>query len=59
MTSCKLYSPETRCTLDQMAFCRGTKDDYDRWAKVTGDDGWSWTNMQEHILKVKPVLLPF
>lgn len=58
MASRKIYSfgswGSCRYDLDQMAFCRGTKDDYDRWAQVTGDDGWSWDNMQEHILKVKP-----
>ncbi|KAI0769966.1 alcohol oxidase [Fomes fomentarius] len=44
--------------INQMAFYRGTKDDYDRWAKVTGDDGWSWANMQEHILKVDRMTAP-
>ena len=38
--------------IDQMVFCRGTKDDYDRWAEVTGDEGWSWSELQEYILKV-------
>ncbi|RPD62462.1 alcohol oxidase [Lentinus tigrinus ALCF2SS1-7] len=32
-------------SINQMAFNRGTKDDYDRWARVTGDDGWSWDKL--------------
>lgn len=27
-------------------------DDYDRWATVTGDAGWSWKNLMPYILKV-------
>ncbi|KAI0712308.1 alcohol oxidase [Earliella scabrosa] len=41
--------------INQMVFCRGTKDDYDRWAEVTGDEGWSWSELQEYILKVDRV----
>ncbi|KAI0720530.1 alcohol oxidase [Cerioporus squamosus] len=32
-------------SINQMAFNRGTKDDYDRWARVTGDDVWSWKKL--------------
>ncbi|KAI0712253.1 alcohol oxidase [Earliella scabrosa] len=44
--------------INQMAFCRGTRDDYDRWAKVTGDDGWSWDKLQPYILKVDKMTAP-
>jgi choline dehydrogenase-like flavoprotein len=31
-------------------------DDYDRWAQVTGDAGWSWKNLMPYILKVGSLL---
>ncbi|KIJ28924.1 GMC oxidoreductase, partial [Sphaerobolus stellatus SS14] len=27
--------------LDSMVFTQGSTDDYNRWARVTGDNGWS------------------
>jgi choline dehydrogenase-like flavoprotein len=35
-----------------MFYTRGSSSDYDRWATVTGDDGWSWKNLLPYILKV-------
>ncbi|KAF9068141.1 hypothetical protein BDP27DRAFT_1327689 [Rhodocollybia butyracea] len=32
-----------------MFYTRGSADDYDRWARVTGDDGWSWDNIQSFL----------
>ncbi|KAI0058477.1 aryl-alcohol-oxidase from pleurotus Eryingii [Artomyces pyxidatus] len=29
-----------------MGWTRGSKDDYDRWANVTGDPGWSWDALE-------------
>lgn len=37
---------------DVMAFCRGSKDDFDRWANITGDEGWSWESLQPFMRKV-------
>ncbi|KAF8196451.1 pyranose dehydrogenase [Pholiota molesta] len=34
-----------------MYYTRGSMDDYDRWAEVTGDAGWSWKNLMPYILK--------
>ena len=42
--------------IDFMAYCRGSKDDWNRWAKVTGDQGWSWNNIIGYAKKVR---LPF
>lgn len=28
-----------------MAMARGPADDYDEWARITGDDGWRWQNV--------------
>lgn len=39
-----------------MSYTRGSKDDFDRWARVTGDDGWSWDKMLPCILKVHDYL---
>lgn len=30
----------------------GSKDDWNRFAKITGDDGWSWDGIFPYILKV-------
>ncbi|KAG2004470.1 aryl-alcohol oxidase [Coprinopsis cinerea AmutBmut pab1-1] len=41
-----------------MFYTRGSSSDYDRWAAVTGDSGWSWKKLFPYILKnerwVKP-----
>lgn len=34
-----------------MIFTRGSSDDYDRWANLTGDMGWSWDNILPYFLK--------
>ena len=38
---------------DLMIFCRGTKDDFDRFASVAGDSGWSWEALLPFIMKVR------
>ena len=43
---------------DQMAFCRGTKDDYDRWAEVTGDEGWSWEELAPFVRQLDRMTQP-
>lgn len=35
-----------------MVWTRGSRDDYDRWAKVTGDDGWGWDKLEPYMRKV-------
>lgn len=37
---------------DFMVYTRGSKEDFDRWAKVTGDNGWSWDNLVPYMKKV-------
>lgn len=41
-----------RIGLDFMAYTRGSSDDYDRYAKVTNDAGWSWNNVQKYFKRV-------
>jgi choline dehydrogenase-like flavoprotein len=35
-----------------MIYTRGSKDDFDRFARVTGDQGWGWNQILPFILKV-------
>ncbi|KAJ7801490.1 hypothetical protein B0H13DRAFT_2297408 [Mycena leptocephala] len=37
--------------LDGMVYTRGSAEDYDRWAAVTGDSGWSWDNLLPYFFK--------
>ncbi|KAH9933135.1 alcohol oxidase [Epithele typhae] len=41
-----------------MIFCRGTKDDFGRFANVTGDSGWEWENILPFALKVDNMTAP-
>ncbi|KAI0720537.1 alcohol oxidase [Cerioporus squamosus] len=43
---------------NQMIFCRGTKDDWSRFANVSGDDGWTWEKLLPFILKVDNMTAP-
>ncbi|KAG6917871.1 hypothetical protein DXG01_000641 [Tephrocybe rancida] len=36
---------------DFMAYTRGSSDDYDRYAQMTGDPGWSWEQLQPYFRK--------
>ncbi|KAJ7235646.1 aryl-alcohol-oxidase from pleurotus Eryingii [Mycena haematopus] len=34
-----------------MAYTRASSEEWDRYAKLTGDEGWSWKNMQKYIMR--------
>lgn len=34
-----------------LVYTRGSMDDWDRYARVTGDSGWSWNSMQTYFRK--------
>ncbi|KAJ7504892.1 aryl-alcohol oxidase-like protein [Mycena galericulata] len=34
-----------------MVYTRGSAEDYDRWAAVTGDPGWSWDSLLPYFFK--------
>lgn len=36
-----------------MEYTRSSNTEYDRWANLTGDAGWSWKNMEQYYLKVR------
>ncbi|KAF7375489.1 Choline dehydrogenase, mitochondrial [Mycena sanguinolenta] len=33
-----------------MAYTRASNEEWDRYARLTGDEGWSWKNMQKYML---------
>lgn len=46
------------CTLpDYMIYTRGSKDDFNRLASVTGDNGFSWNSLNPYFRKVSYVFL--
>ena len=32
-------------SINGMIYMRGQREDYDEWARITGDDGWRWDNV--------------
>ncbi|KAJ7919010.1 aryl-alcohol oxidase [Mycena leptocephala] len=38
-------------SINGMWYTRGSRDDFDRYANVTGDPGWSWSAMQKYFRK--------
>lgn len=36
-----------------MLYTRTSSDDFDRYARVTNDSGWSWESLQPYIFKVR------
>ncbi len=38
-----------------MIYTRGSKDDFDNYAALTGDEGWSWNALQPYFKKVRVV----
>ena len=37
---------------DYMAYNRGSSEDWDRYASISGDQGWSWDAVQQYFRKV-------
>ncbi|KAI0675774.1 aryl-alcohol-oxidase from pleurotus Eryingii [Trametes maxima] len=44
--------------LNWMAWTRGPRDDYDRFAKYTGDEGWSWDSILPLWQKIERLVAP-
>ncbi|KAI0675773.1 alcohol oxidase [Trametes maxima] len=44
--------------LNWMAWTRGARDDYDRFAKHTGDEGWSWNSILPLWQKIERLVPP-
>lgn len=43
---------------DFMMYTRGSRDEYNDFAKVTGDSGWSWKNLQKYFKRNERWTLP-
>ncbi|KAF7798268.1 hypothetical protein EIP86_009485 [Pleurotus ostreatoroseus] len=39
-------------SINLMTYTRASNDDYDRWAKITGDRSWAWENLAPYYFKV-------
>ncbi|EPQ58624.1 alcohol oxidase [Gloeophyllum trabeum ATCC 11539] len=44
--------------VNYMIHNRGSRDDWDRYAEVTGDKGWSWDAMYPYMLKIEKLVPP-
>ncbi|KAI0087637.1 aryl-alcohol oxidase-like protein [Irpex rosettiformis] len=44
--------------VNYMAFNTGSRDDWDRWANVTGDSGWGFDNIVKYIKKMENFVPP-
>ncbi|KAJ7579827.1 alcohol oxidase [Mycena floridula] len=45
-------------SVNGMAYTRGSSDDFDRYATLTEDDGWSWNALQPYVRKNEHFTLP-
>ncbi|KAF9255232.1 aryl-alcohol oxidase-like protein [Marasmius fiardii PR-910] len=45
-------------TINSMAYTRGTIDDWDRLARITGDQGWSWDSIFPKYVFKNEILTP-
>ncbi|KAL0572211.1 hypothetical protein V5O48_009746 [Marasmius crinis-equi] len=45
-------------SVNGLFYTRGTSDDFNRYAEVTGDDGWSWNSLQPYIAKNEKFVPP-
>ncbi len=47
--------PVTDTQPDYLLYTRGSSQDYDRYAQISGDPGWGWEALQPYFLKVSDV----
>ncbi|KAF7357723.1 Pyranose dehydrogenase [Mycena venus] len=40
-------------SVNGLAYTRGSKDDYDRYARLSGDEGWSWDRLIPYMRKTE------
>ncbi|KAI0045450.1 GMC oxidoreductase [Auriscalpium vulgare] len=45
-------------SINLMYYTRGSRDDFNRFANVTGDSGWSWSSIFPYMLKVENFTAP-
>ncbi|PBK84346.1 alcohol oxidase [Armillaria gallica] len=44
--------------VNNMVYTRGSSEDYDRYARITGDEGWGWDELLPYILKNERFVAP-
>ncbi|KAJ7061182.1 aryl-alcohol oxidase-like protein [Mycena amicta] len=45
--------------INGMIYARGSSDEYNRLASVSGDSGWSWSNLKSYIMKTEKHAAPW
>ncbi|KAF9460388.1 pyranose dehydrogenase [Collybia nuda] len=45
-------------SVNYMAYTRGSSEDYDRFARVTGESGWSWSNVMQYLKRNERFIPP-
>ncbi|EIN14580.1 aryl-alcohol oxidase precursor [Punctularia strigosozonata HHB-11173 SS5] len=45
-------------SINLMAYTRGSSDDWDKYAEMSGDIGWSWKNIQPYVRKNEGLMPP-
>jgi len=45
-------------SINFLVYTRGSNEEYDRWAKITGDSGWEWSNVEQFYLKSSRLVPP-
>ncbi|TFK24010.1 aryl-alcohol oxidase [Coprinopsis marcescibilis] len=45
-------------SINALMYTRGSAEDYDRWAEVTGEDGWSWDGLFPYMQNMESLVAP-
>ncbi|KLO19189.1 aryl-alcohol oxidase-like protein [Schizopora paradoxa] len=45
-------------SINFLVYTRGSNEEYDRWAELTGDPGWQWSNVEQFYLKSSRLVPP-
>ncbi|EKM52230.1 uncharacterized protein PHACADRAFT_100299 [Phanerochaete carnosa HHB-10118-sp] len=45
-------------SVNYLVYTRGAGQEYDKWAEITGDQGWSWDNLSKYYLKSSRLVPP-
>jgi hypothetical protein len=45
-------SEDTEIPIDGLGYTRGSRDDWDQWAEITGDKGLRWDSMLPVMMNV-------
>lgn len=48
-----IIRPHTHASADYLIWTRGSQEDYDKYAEISGDKGWSWGSLQPYFKKIE------